>query len=202
MPSGGCTRHDRRVTTDYTVRPVRAHEWRESRALRLTALSDDLASIAFTASYDESAARPDEDWQKQTRGSSVDAGPDATARLFVAVSADGDWVGSVVALVQQAGDTAPGGAVVAEPSGYVAAVYLAPAHRGRGLLDDLLAAATEWLRERGMTQVRLFVHAENPRARRAYEKAGFRPTGVQITAVNGPELEMARPLSSTVRRSR
>lgn len=182
------------MTTPYTVRPVRAHEWRESRALRLEALSDDTDRVAFLSSHAEAAARPDEHWQDQTRTSSVDAGPDATARLFVAVDADGAWVGSVVALVEQVGDSDVGGGLVSEPAGYVAAVYLAPAHRGRGVLDQLLAAATDWLRDRGLLRARLFVHTENPRARRAYEKAGFVATGAQITAVNGPELEMAKVL--------
>ncbi|MGY2129096.1 GNAT family N-acetyltransferase [Blastococcus sp. SYSU DS0617] len=183
------------MTTRYAIRPVRAHEWREARTLRLAALADDVASVAFLTSHAEAAARSDEFWRDQTRGSSVDAGPAAAARLFVAVDQDGSWVGSVVALVERAGDTDAGGRRIEEPAGYVAAVYLAPEHRGRGLLGELLGAATGWLRERGLPRARLFVHTENPRARRAYEKAGFRATGVQITAVNGPELEMVKELS-------
>lgn len=182
------------MTAPYTVRPVRADEWRESRALRLEALADDTARVAFLTSHAEASARPDRYWQDQTRNASVDAGPDATARLFVAVTDDGAWVGSVVALVEQHGEADVGGAPVQEPAGYVAAVYLDPGHRGRGLLAELLAAATGWLRERRLPRARLFVHTENPRAIRAYEKAGFRATGVQITAVNGPELEMATAL--------
>jgi GNAT superfamily N-acetyltransferase len=182
------------MAAPYTVRPVRAHEWREARALWLEALADDTDRVAFLTSSAEAAARPDAYWQEQTQNSSVDAGPDATARLFVAVTGDGGWVGSVVALVERVGDTDVGGVPVDEPAGYVAAVYLAADHRGRGLLAELLAAATGWLRERGLPRARLFVHTENPRARRAYEKAGFVATGAQITAVNGPELEMVRAL--------
>ena len=182
------------MTAPYRVRPVRAHEWREARALRLAALSDEAAPVAFLTTYDDAAARPDEFWREQTQASSVDAGEEARARLFVAVTAVGDWVGSAVARVERVGDTDAGGAVVEDPSGYVAAVYLAPGHRGRCVLDDLLAAATDWLRERGLSRVRLYVHTENPRARRAYEKAGFVATGARITAVNGPELEMVKAL--------
>ena len=182
------------MTAPYTVRPVRAHEWREARALRLAALSDEVAPVAFLTTYDDAATRPDEFWQEQTRSSSLDAGDAARARLFVAVTATGDWVGSLVALVQRMGDTDSAGAVVEDPGGFVAAVYLDPGHRGRGVLAQLLAAATDWLREQGLPRARLYVHEENPRARRAYEKAGFVATGVQITAVNGPELEMALPL--------
>ncbi|SDE23317.1 Protein N-acetyltransferase, RimJ/RimL family [Blastococcus fimeti] len=182
------------MTRQYAVRPVRAYEWREARALRLAALSDEAAPVAFLTSYAEASTRPDNQWQAQTRDSSVDAGPGAAARLFVAETDEGDWVGSVVARVHQGGEPDSGGAAVQHPSGYVAAVYLAPAHRGRGVLADLLAAATGWLREQGLTHARLHVHTENPRARRAYEKAGFVATGAQITAVNGLELEMVRAL--------
>lgn len=182
------------MTSGYAVRPVRAHEWREARALRLAALSDEAAGVAFLTTLADASARPDEAWADQTRASSTDAGPDARSRQFVAVAEDGTWVGSAVALVERAGDTDVGGRPVAAPGGYVAAVYLDPAHRGRGVLADLLAATTGWLREQGLPRARLFVHTENPRARRAYEKAGFRATGVQVTAANGPELEMELPL--------
>ena len=37
--------HARAMT--YTIRAVRAHEWREIRALRLAALQDEVAAIAF-----------------------------------------------------------------------------------------------------------------------------------------------------------
>lgn len=45
------------MATAYTVRPLRAHEWREARTLRLAALQDDAARIAFLESHDE-GARP------------------------------------------------------------------------------------------------------------------------------------------------
>lgn len=191
----------RAMTTRYAVRAVRAHEWREARALRLAALSDEAAAVAFLTTYAEASTRSDDFWADQTHASSVDAGEGAGARLFVAVTTTGDWVGSVVALVHQGDDADSGGAGVEEASGYVAAVYVAPEHRGRGVLADLLAAATDWLRERGLARARLHVHTANPRARRAYEKAGFVATGVQVTAVNGPELEMELPLSGEPSRS-
>ncbi len=182
------------MTPRYTVRPIRAHEWRDSRALRLAALSDEVASIAFTTSYAEASVRPDDLWQEQARGSSVDAGSDAVARQFVAVTEDGRGVGTVVALLEAGGEADVGGALVEERGGYIAAVYLAPEHRGRGLLTDLLTAATDWLREHALLRVRLFVHEDNVRAQRAYEKVGFRASGSRITTVAGTELEMAMPL--------
>ena len=43
----------------------------------------------------------------------------------------------------------------------------------------------------------LDVHADNARARRAYERCGFRPSGLRFTGSIGPELEMVRELSDS-----
>ncbi len=48
---------------EYLVRPIRGDEWREIRALRLKALKDEDAPLAFVESYEEGAAQPDEFWQ-------------------------------------------------------------------------------------------------------------------------------------------
>lgn len=66
----------------------------------------------------------------------------------------------------------------------------------RRVLGSLFDAATGWARERGLPRARLHVHVDNARARRAYEKAGFRDTGGRITTVAGREMEMALPLSA------
>jgi ribosomal protein S18 acetylase RimI-like enzyme len=173
------------MAAPYSVRPVRAHEWRQVRQLRLAALSDEAAPIAFLQTYDDAAARPDGFWRERVEASAVDAGTDATARQFIAVHEDGTWVGGVVALVDAA----------ATPSaGNVVAVHLLPEHRGRGVVQQMLAEATGWLRERGLQEARLHVHADNVRAQRAYAKAGFTRTGTSFTSTIGPEIEMATPL--------
>jgi GNAT superfamily N-acetyltransferase len=185
----------RRVTTQqYTIRPTRANEWRESRALRLAALSDEAAGIAFLETHAEATARPDEFWQERTARSSSDAGPDATARQFVAIAGDGAWVGTVVALVQRAGEVDYSGTPVAETGGHLAAVYLAPGHRGRGVMEALFEAALAWLRELGMPRARLHVHEDNARAERFYARVGFQVTGAGFTGPHGWEREMVLPL--------
>ncbi|RBY77321.1 GNAT family N-acetyltransferase [Blastococcus sp. TF02-09] len=190
------------MTAPYTVRPVRAHEWREIRALRLEALCDPAAPQAFLETYEQAAARPEEFWRDRARGSAVDAGPDAVARQFVAIADDGTWVGTAVALVERAGAVDVGGSVVEESGGHVVGVYLHPDHRGRQVMDRLFEAVTDWLGAQQLPRVRLNVHADNARARRFYEKAGFRDTGVRFTGSIGPEVELARPLSSSDRGSR
>jgi RimJ/RimL family protein N-acetyltransferase len=178
----------------YTVRPVQAHEWREARALRLVALSDDAAAVAFLTTHDEAAARPDEFWRDQTRASSADAGEEAVARQFVAIADNGTWVGSAVALVEEVGQEDYAGSVIDSRGGAVVGVYLRPEHRGRGIMEDVLDAVTGWFRARGLPRARLNVHADNARARRLYEKAKFRATGRQFTSSIGPEIEMETAL--------
>lgn len=177
---------------DVTVRPIRAHEWRERRDQRLRALQDDAAAIAFTVNYAEAAARPDESWREVALSSSIDAGPDAPARQFVAVTGDGEWVGTLTVLIELEGDLDFEGKAVARSGGGIVGVYVDPAFRGQGLLARLFEAAFDWVRERGFDHARLYVHADNVRARAAYEKVGFAATGVTLTGLIGPELELAR----------
>ena len=49
-------------------------------------------------------------------------------------------------------------------------------YRRRGIAQRLLAAAAEWAKGHGLGQLRLMVAEQNPGARAAFEKAGFRPT--------------------------
>ncbi|MGO8702981.1 MAG: GNAT family N-acetyltransferase [Candidatus Brocadiia bacterium] len=64
-----------------------------------------------------------------------------------------------------------------DDSGWVFNVASHPDFRGRGIVQDVLAELAR--RARAMGTVRLLAHvrADNRRARRAYEKAGFRPVG-------------------------
>jgi len=71
-----------------------------------------------------------------------------------------------------------------EPDGFVAvvdgwleAMYVRPGAWGTGLADRLHAAAVEELRRRGGDRARLWVLAGNERARRFYERHGWRADG-------------------------
>lgn len=178
----------------YMIRPVRAHEWREIRTLRLSALRDEAAPFAFVESYDEGAALPDTFWTDRAAGSSVDAGTDAGARQFVAVADDGSWVGTSVVIVESAGGTDFEGRVVENAGAHVVGVFIEPPHRGAGLIERLFEANLDWARGRGLSRARLYVHAENRRAQDAYRKCGFLPTGVELDGSLGREIEMARSL--------
>jgi ribosomal protein S18 acetylase RimI-like enzyme len=77
-------------------------------------------------------------------------------------------------------------------------VYVVPSARGAdaGVTDALLDAVESWAREDYAT-LRLEVHEDNARARAAYEKRGFVPTGHRRPYVLDPtreELEMIKQL--------
>jgi ribosomal protein S18 acetylase RimI-like enzyme len=177
-----------------TIRSVRAHEWREIRALRLAAVSDDLAPIAFYATVEEEAARPDTFWQERAARSSEDAGPDAAATQFVAVAGDDEWGGSLTVLVEHAGTDDIEGHPVEESGGLVVGVYVRPDHRGAALVDRLADAAAHWAATRGLARLRLYVHVDNARAQAAYRRTSFDDTGRRVDTVIGPCLEMVRKI--------
>jgi ribosomal protein S18 acetylase RimI-like enzyme len=60
--------------------------------------------------------------------------------------------------------------------GEVAEVYVAEAHRGRGVGEALLRRAVELFRERGVTLGYVWTRPENRAATRLYRSAGFEPT--------------------------
>lgn len=61
--------------------------------------------------------------------------------------------------------------------GEVVSLYLLPEYMGLGYGGPLLEAAVETLGEQGFRDVLLWVLEDNRRARRFYEKHGFRPAG-------------------------
>jgi GNAT superfamily N-acetyltransferase len=59
--------------------------------------------------------------------------------------------------------------------GHVSILAVARDAEGQGTGAALLAAAEEWARAKGFTRLTLSVFAENDRARRIYERQGWRP---------------------------
>lgn len=167
----------------FSVRRIEAHEWPEVKALRLRALADEAAPIAFLDTVDNASAQPDRFWQDRA----ANASGDAAAAQFVAVTDAGDWVGTVTMLPHREDPHA----------GHIVGVYVTEAHRGRGVIDALLEAASDFARGRGLSALALDVHVDNHRAQAVYRRAGFVRTGMVEAADFGREWVMRRALDGT-----
>ncbi|MEU1178000.1 GNAT family N-acetyltransferase [Streptomyces sp. NPDC005820] len=167
---------------DFVVRGIRAEEWGLVKALRLEALKDSAAAIAFLETYEHAVALPDSFWQERALGSGEGAGG---ARQFVAEAAGGEWVGSVTVLVEEAGSVDWAGLPVERRQGHVVGVYVRPEWRGGAVTRELFEAGVEWAWGVGVERVRLLVHEENLRAQQAYRKVGFAPSGIAAPVGDG-----------------
>jgi GNAT superfamily N-acetyltransferase len=139
--------------------------WPVLREVRLAALTD--APASFGATLADEQAHGEQHWRDTIR----------TGALFVALTGGspvGTASGSPVGLVggfPRPGDGACG----------LGAMWVTPALRGRGVADRLVAAVVAvvaWARAGHNRRIDLWAPADNPRARRFYQRQGFEPTGV------------------------
>jgi ribosomal protein S18 acetylase RimI-like enzyme len=98
----------------------------------------------------------------------------------VCTVAEPDGVVAGFATVRPAGD--PG-------RGHLSNLFVDPPHWGAGIGRSLLAEAERAMRERGWSSAELSTQVGNARARRMYERAGWRDTGGRHPHDDG--LEMA-----------
>ncbi|MCF1599696.1 GNAT family N-acetyltransferase [Streptomyces muensis] len=168
----------------YVIRSIRADEWAAAKELRLAALRDPIAPLAFLETYEQAVARPDSFWQERAAGACEGAD---RAQQIIAEGPDGVWVGTLTVLVEEPGSTDWAGAVVERKQGHVVGVFVRPEERGSGLTDVLFDAGLEWAWSRGVERVRLIVHEENGRAQRFYRRAGFVPSGVTVSLGEEPD---------------
>jgi ribosomal protein S18 acetylase RimI-like enzyme len=143
------------------------------RAVRLEALSE--APEAFGSTYEREVDRSITEWQSWICGGAI----------FILDRPEG--VRGMVA--GRADPTDP--AVV-----QLMAMWVHPMIRGSGGAEELVAALLAWARSEGANSVRLNVIGSNHRARRFYERCGFRLTGQEaIRARDGlVELQMVHSL--------
>ncbi|GAB1336460.1 GNAT family N-acetyltransferase [Streptomyces sp. E-15] len=170
---------------DYVIRAIRPDEWERVKQLRLDALRDPVAHLAFLEDYEEAAARPDSFWQDRAVGSGTGS---STAHQFIAEAPDGAWAGTVTMLIEEAGAEDWAGYPVERRQGHVVGVFIRPEHRGKGLVEALFDAGLAWAWERKAEGARLFVHKENARAQAAYRRIGFEPSG-RVVAFSKNEAE-------------
>jgi dTDP-4-amino-4,6-dideoxy-D-galactose acyltransferase len=81
-------------------------------------------------------------------------------------------------------DQAPGGYVTcnlpAPDTGSIGLFAVAENAQGRGLGQDLIAAALSWFSEQGATQATVVTQGRNTRAQRVYQRCGFVTRSVQL----------------------
>ena len=161
----------------YKIRSIRADEWAAAKKLRLVALQDPSAHLAFFETYENAAAQPDSFYKERAVGAAEGA---SGAQQIIAEGPDGEWVGTLTVLLEEAGTTDWAGLPVERRQGHIVGVFVRPECRGIGLTEVLFDAGVEWAWERGAERVRLIVHEDNERARRFYGKVGFTHSGVTV----------------------
>lgn len=169
----------------HVVRPVRGDEWEKAKELRITALRDPAAPVAFLETVTQAESQPDEFWKGRTERASQGR----AARQFIAEAPDGQWDGSVTVLVEEGGTDDFFGEAVEQSQGHVVGVFVRPEQRGTGLTEALFAAALEWawsLEEPALERVRLFVHEDNARAGAFYRRFGFAASGRVVPMPGDP----------------
>ncbi len=144
------------------VRSLEAHEWTALRDVRLRALADPDAEIAFGEPLETARARPEQDWRDlAARGAAGE-----TDRVIVAIDDRGSLAGMTAAFLEREGTSA-----------LVWGMWVDSEHRRLGLGQRLLGSLAEWAATVGAERLRLHVTEPNRAARRLYESAGFTPTG-------------------------
>lgn len=128
-------------------------DWRTWRNIRLESLAD--APAAFGAALEDERVIGEDGWREMIR----------TAAIFIA-TVEGQVVGVVAGLRRDS-----------PRDRGLGAMWVAPRWRGRGVAGTLVAAVVAWSRSEGAATVGLWVPGDNARARRFYERQGFRITG-------------------------
>ncbi len=150
------------IDTRFTVRPFDAEEWPLIKTIRLEALRAP-PDVYFSA-YADTVTQPDSYWQQL-----VDRDGKCAFGLF-----DADQLIGMCAVFTSRDD--PTG-----QTGMMAAGYIQPEYRGKGLSRLLFQARIEWaLAHTPWTKLVISHRAGNEPSRRANQAFGFRPTGREV----------------------
>ncbi len=170
---------------DHVIRPVQTEEWAKAREVRLDALKDPVAHLAFLETYEQAVERPDSFWQDRT----AQAAEGLVTRQFIAEAPDGRWDGTITVLVERpAGEVRFGEAAETDQT-HLVGVFVRPEVRGTGVAEALFRAAIAWSWELSappVKRVRLYVHERNGRAAAFYRRIGFVPSGDSVPVPEDP----------------
>lgn len=147
---------------DVRIRAVRPDDWEKVRDLRLEALKD--TPTAYVERYEDAVRLPEDEW----RSRALRGAEGAKSTKWVAETAVGRWVGTMVGYVDDGGEA------------WLVGVYVTPEFRGRatGVADRLLDAVVGWARDQAkVKRLLLEVREGNEAAKRFYIRRCFVPTG-------------------------
>jgi GNAT superfamily N-acetyltransferase len=142
---------------------------RTGYGLRRATSSDLETIVGFTLEEAREAECLDKDADDVRRGVSAGLEDPSVAIYWVAESRDGETVASTSVIREWSNFN----------GGYywwVQSMYIAPEHRGSGLVDLLLDKVAEEARDAGAIDLRLYAHGSNARALEAYRRCGFDET--------------------------
>jgi ribosomal protein S18 acetylase RimI-like enzyme len=149
--------------SDVQIRRAAPDDWRLVREVRLATLRTDPAAFGSTA--DDEAGRPEQDWRHR-----VEAFTWFLALDEAVDEAAGEAGGRPVGVVRTGTEDG-----AADGERMLASLWVAPGHRGTGLVGRLVDAVAADARAAGARWVTLWVMRSNARARAAYARLGFVP---------------------------
>jgi RimJ/RimL family protein N-acetyltransferase len=173
-----------------TIRTLRGDEGTLLKQLFITMSVE--TPTAFAGTVQELEQRSDAEWLEFA--TSIASSPNMEA--FV-VENDGDVQGFVTGAILTKKRLAMFENTTSEDEGLsdttiLGRMWVAPEARGQRIAQVLIDAVLDWAREKGQRRVTLAVSDGNVPASRAYERAGFVPTGHSIPHPNYPELPIHR----------
>ena len=156
-----------------SVRLLGEADWESYRDLRREMLADApdffWATLADVADYTEAT------WRERVSGPHTHLQALLGGVPVGALSVD--WIGYTEDMLLDA-DTVN-----------IVSVYVRPGHRGAGIVEALLTAADDLLRQAGRSRQLLETPEDNVRGRRAYERLGFVETGHRSADPRRPHLD-------------
>ncbi len=156
------------------VRTLETGEWEVWRDLRLAALAD--SPDAFLSTLAEESGKSDEVWTDVVAATAAHQ----RGNLWVA-----EWEGEPAGM--GFGRLDPELLLLT-----IAAMWVDPFARGKGLGMELLEAMMDWGRDLGAERAELWVTDGNTPAERLYERAGFSPIGTPAPLREGSDLTVTR----------
>ena len=150
-----------------TIRRCGSDDWSGLRAIRLEALAD--TPDAYGSTYAESSTWSDKRWKT------------AASQWLCFLAERGDRIVGMVS--GGVNDSHPG-------TRWLYSMYVTPSERGTETAARLVEAVAQWASERDATELYLHVTSSVARARRFYDKVGFRVNGESFTMERDPSLTL------------